>query len=191
MRLLPLLLFILVPLAELAILIKLGDVIGIGATILLVIGTAVIGVSLLKRQGLAAIARARSSVDTGEFPVESVVDGVCLLIAGAFLLTPGLLTDTVGFTLLIPAFRLKLAHWIFDKFKNSEGVQFSTFGMGPDMGPGHEPDTGRGAPGAPPHPRDQQSGVIEGEFEDLDDEPPEKNLTGPDAVDPKSSPWRK
>jgi len=187
MRLLPLLLFILVPLAELAILIKVGDVIGIGATILLVIGTAVLGVSLLKRQGLAAIERARSSVDAGEFPVESVVDGVCLLIAGAFLLTPGLLTDTVGFSLLIPAFRLKLAHWIFNKFKDSDGVQFSTFGTGPDMGPG----MGQGAPGAPPRSPDQRDGIIDGEFEDMDDEPPENKLTGPDASDPKSSPWRK
>lgn len=179
MKFLPLLLFILVPLAELAILIKLGEIIGVGATILLVISTAVLGVSLLKRQGLAALARARSSMDAGEFPIESVIDGVCLLVAGAFLLTPGLLTDTIGFLLLVPAFRRRLAHWIFDKFKASGAMQFHTFGTGPDApGPGQHP----------PPPRDI---VIEGDFEDLDDRPPETKPPRSKSSDPGSSPWRK
>lgn len=179
MRFLPLLLFILVPLVELAILIKLGDVIGIGATILLVIGTAVLGVSLLKRQGLAALAKARSSVDAGEFPIESVIDGVCLLVAGAFLLTPGLLTDTIGFSLLVPAFRLRLAHWIVNKFKNSDRMQFHTFGTQP------------GAAGPGPPPPGQKDSVIEGDFEELDDQPTETKPPRGASSDPKSSPWRK
>jgi len=192
MRLLPLLLFIAVPLAEIVILIKLGEIIGIAATILLVISTAVIGVSLLKRQGLAALARARSSLDAGEFPVESVIDGVSLLIAGAFLLTPGLLTDTVGFSLLVPAFRFRLAHWIFDKLKNSDHMQVHTFGTGPGPAPG----TGHGAPGAGQHPHRDPDSVIEGEFKDMEDEPSEDQKTeeeplSPKSSDPKSSPWRK
>lgn len=178
MKILPLLLFILVPLAELAILIKLGEIIGVGATILLVISTAVIGVSLLKRQGLAALARARSTMDAGEFPIESVIDGVCLLVAGAFLLTPGLLTDTIGFLLLVPAFRRALAHWIFDKFKASGAMQFNTFGQGPDApGPGQRPPPG--------------DTVIEGVFEELDEQPPETKPPGGKSSDPGSSPWRK
>jgi len=192
MRLLPLLLFIAVPLAEIVILIKLGEIIGIAATILLVISTAVIGVSLLKRQGLAALARARSSLDAGEIPVESVIDGVSLLIAGAFLLTPGLLTDTVGFSLLVPAFRFRLAHWIFDKIKNSGHMQVHTFGTGPGPAPG----TGHGAPGAGQHPHGGPGSVIEGEFKDMEDEPSEDQKTeeeplSPKSSDPKSSPWRK
>lgn len=192
MRLLPLLLFIAVPLAEIVILIKLGEIIGIAATILLVISTAVIGVSLLKRQGLAALARARSSLDAGEIPVESVIDGVSLLIAGAFLLTPGLLTDTVGFSLLVPAFRFRLAHWIFDKLKNSDHMQVHTFGTGPGPAPG----TGHGAPGAGQHPHRGPDSVIEGEFKDMEDEPSEDQKTeeeppSPKSSDPKSSPWRK
>lgn len=189
MRLLPLLLFIAVPLAELAILIKIGEVIGIWATIALVIGTAVLGVSLLKRQGLAALERARSSMDAGEFPVESVVDGACLLIAGAFLLTPGLLTDTVGFSLLVPAFRFKLARWIFDKFKASESMQFDTFG------------TGQEAPGSGPHHPGGHDAVIEGDFKEMGDDPSDDGPSdqksideGPSSSNPsdrKSSPWRK
>lgn len=183
MRFLPLLLFIAVPLAEIAILIKLGEVIGIGATILLVIGTAVLGVSLLKRQGLAALSRARSAMDAGEFPVESVIDGACLLIAGAFLLTPGLLTDTVGFSLLVPAFRLSLARWIFDKFKKSDSIHFSTF----ESGPG----TGHGTPGPGSSPLRGQDRVIEGDFKDLDEQPSDEEPPQAKSADPKSSPWRK
>ncbi len=196
MRLLPLLLFIAVPLAEIVILIKLGEIIGIAATILLVISTAVIGVSLLKRQGLAALARARSSLDAGEIPVESVIEGVSLLIAGAFLLTPGLLTDTVGFSLLVPAFRFRLARWILDKIKNSGHMQVHTFGTGPGTGPETGPGTGHGAPGAGQQPHRGPGSVIEGEFKDMEDEPSEDQKTeeeplSPKSSDPKSSPWQK
>ena len=185
MRFSPFLLFILVPLAELAILIKLGKVIGVGMTILLVISTAVIGVSLLKRQGLAALARARSAVDAGELPVESVIDGVSLLIAGAFLLTPGLLTDTAGFLLLVPAFRLKMAHWIVNRFKNSDRMSFHTFGTGQGAGPDTGPGTGHDAP---PGGHDT---VIDGDFKDLDDQHSRVKPSSPKSSDPKSSPWRK
>ena len=179
MRFLPFLIFIVVPLVELTILFKVSDVIGIGATILLVISTAVIGVSLLKRQGLAAIRRARETLDSGEFPVESVVDGACLLVAGAFLLTPGLLTDTVGFSLLIPGLRRSLARWLFNKFSGS--THFHTEGFGPT--PGNGPNHG----GPPP----SSGTVIEGEFEDVDvsKSPETKNEDG--STGGKSSPWSK
>lgn len=179
MRILAFLVFIAVPLIELAILIKVGEVIGLLPTILLVIATAIIGVSLLKRQGLATIAKARSTVEAGEFPVESVVDGICLLLAGAFLLTPGLLTDTVGFTLLVPAFRRNLAKWLFDKFKSSGNIHVHTFGTGGPNDPGAGP-SGRTPP---------DGGVIEGEFEDLDPEPGDKEEKPSSGS--KSSPWRK
>lgn len=183
MRLFFFLLFIAVPLAELALLIKVGEVIGVGATILLVIATAVIGVALLKRQGLAALDKARSTVEAGDFPVESVVDGVCLLVAGAFLLTPGLITDTAGFLLLVPALRRGLAHWLFGKIIASGDVHVRTFGGG-GSGPGPrdrgpEKDGGRRGP------------VIEGEAEELGGDTKES-----DALPPgrdrrnKSSPWR-
>jgi len=183
---LPILLFILVPLAELAILIKVGEIIGIGATILLVISTAVIGVSLLKRQGLAALARARASLDAGEFPVESVADAACLLVAGAFLLTPGLLTDTAGFALLIPPVRLFLARWAFNKFNLSGTVP------GDDAGSGAGP-YGPGGAGEPPRQRGAPGPVIEGEFQETV-EAGDEGKGGDDAPgggERASSPWRK
>ncbi len=173
----PLLLFILVPLAELAILIKLGEVIGIAATIALVISTAVIGVSMLKRQGLAALSRARADVATGEFPVESVVDGACLLVAGAFLLTPGLLTDTAGFLLLIPGVRRALARWLFNKLMASGHVHAGGFDAG-GGGRGREPP----AAGGP---------VLEGEYRELDDSETGNKGKARNKSGRPGSPWRK
>ena len=178
MKILPILLFVAVPLLELAILIKVGEIIGVSATIVLVISTAVIGVSLLKRQGLAAMARARETVEAGSFPVESVVDGACLLVAGAFLLTPGLLTDTVGFSLLVPGVRRNLAHWLFSKFSGSSHVHSDTFGAEPHSGPrqdGAEPSHGP---------------LIEGEYEDMDYKESESQNKAGKGSNGKSSPWR-
>ena len=178
MRFLPFILFIVVPLLELIILIRVGEIIGIGATIVLVITTAVIGVSLLKRQGLAAMSRARDTLEAGEFPVESVVDGACLLVAGAFLLTPGLLTDTVGFSLLIPGLRRSLARWLFNKLTASGHMHTEGFGSGPHGAPRHD--------GAE-HPKGP---VIEGEFEDIEDNDPEDRKGPREGSNGKSSPWR-
>ncbi|MDH3580259.1 MAG: FxsA family protein [Hyphomicrobiales bacterium] len=182
MKFLILLLFIAVPLAEIAVFIKVGDIIGIGATIALVILTAIIGVALLKRQGLAAMARAQESVDAGKLPVDSVVDGVCLLVAGAFLLTPGLITDTAGFLLLVPKFRRGLAHKIFAKIKESGSFSVHTFGTGDHAG--HRPGSDAETPDGP---------VIDGDFEDMTGDKPERSLETdrPTRDGGKSSPWRK
>lgn len=179
MRFLPILIFIVVPMVELTILFKVSDIIGIGATILLVISTAVIGVSLLKRQGLAAMGRARETLDSGEFPVESVVDAACLLVAGAFLLTPGLLTDTVGFSLLIPGLRRSLASWLYNKFSGS--AHFHTEGFGPS--PGSQPNHGGPGPSS--------GTVIEGEFEDVDTSKPQETKNEKASKGDNSSPWSK
>jgi UPF0716 protein FxsA len=184
MKFLVLLIFIGVPLAEIAVFIKVGEVIGIGATVALVILTAVIGVALLKRQGLAAMARARESVEAGELPVESVIDGVCLLVAGAFLLTPGLITDTAGFLLLVPAFRHGVAHWAFAKLRQSGNFQVWTSGPGMEPG-GGGPNGGRGG--------GRGDVIIETEYEEVRGEVGRDDEE--DAETPKrgsgNSPWRR
>jgi UPF0716 protein FxsA len=179
MKLLILLFFIAVPLAEIAVFIKVGEVIGLAATIALVIATAVIGVALLKRQGLAALARAQQSVDAGELPVESVVDGMALLVAGAFLLTPGLITDTAGFLLLVPAFRHGFARWIIARLKASGRI---------DVWTSHRTRHGGG-----PRPRRPDDQVIEGEYEEVEPDA-RKAAPEPPGTDGKGnarSPWRK
>lgn len=97
--------FLLVPLAELYVLIQVGGVIGALPTVALVVFTAVLGAFLIRSQGLATVARMRAAMDRGEVPAVEILEGACLLVAGALLLTPGFVTDTVGFVLLLPMLR--------------------------------------------------------------------------------------
>lgn len=100
-----LIIFIGVPIAEIALFIQAGELIGLWPTLGAVIATAIVGTALLRAQGLATLARARRQVEEGRVPVSEVFTGVCLLVAGALLLTPGFLTDTIGFLLLVPPLR--------------------------------------------------------------------------------------
>lgn len=111
MPLLLIVIFIAVPILEIAVFIRAGDLFGLWPTLAAVVATAVIGAALLRAQGLAAIGRARQQLDQGQIPIAEVLTGVCLLVAGALLLTPGFITDTVGFLLLIRPLREILGRW--------------------------------------------------------------------------------
>ena len=100
-----LLLFILVPALELALLIEVGQHIGTINTLLLIAVTGVVGASLARRQGLGVLRRMQVEFVQGRIPSGSMVDGVIILLSGALLITPGLLTDTFGFLCLIPTTR--------------------------------------------------------------------------------------
>lgn len=99
------LLFVGLPLIELALLIKVGTVVGAAATILLVVLTGVLGATLARRQGLRTYMRIQEELHAGRLPGNEMMDGLLILIGGIVLLTPGLLTDLLGFSLLVPAFR--------------------------------------------------------------------------------------
>ena len=99
------LIFLVVPLVEIYILIQVGQVIGALWTIFFVVFTAVIGIQLLKHQGLSTLTRAQQKMTAGEMPAQELMEGFALVIAGAFLLTPGFFTDAFGFLLLIPPTR--------------------------------------------------------------------------------------
>ena len=105
MGLVILFLFILVPLVEIGVFIEVGGWIGLWPTLGLILLTAVLGSWQLRAQGLSTLARARQQMDQGQMPAEELFDGFCLIIAGALLLTPGFVTDAVGFALFVPAFR--------------------------------------------------------------------------------------
>lgn len=107
-----LIIFILVPLIELAVLIKVGGVIGIGWTIAAIVLTAIIGVQLLKAQGLSTLTRAGERLQAGDIPMQELAEGFLLALAGAMLLTPGFLTDLLGFFLLVPGMRGQLARTV-------------------------------------------------------------------------------
>ena len=102
------LLFVAVPLAEIYLLLEIGGIIGAIPTIGLVVLTAVIGAALVRAQGFSTIMRIRRNLDAGEIPAVAIIEGAFLLLAGALLLTPGFLTDTIGFGCLIPPLRQTL-----------------------------------------------------------------------------------
>ncbi|MFO7772458.1 MAG: FxsA family protein [Dehalococcoidia bacterium] len=106
------LLFVVTPLVELAILIYLGTLIGVMYTILIVVATGLIGAILARHQGLATFSRIRSSIDRGVIPSEELLHGALILVGGLLLLTPGLVTDLVGFAMLIPQTRKIVANWL-------------------------------------------------------------------------------
>ena len=110
----PLIIFMLVPIAEIWILIEVGDWIGTLPTIGFVVLTATLGLSLLKRQGLSTLMSARRKMDEGSIPASELVSGVMIAVGGALLLTPGFVTDATGFALLIPQTR----QWLLVKLVN-------------------------------------------------------------------------
>jgi len=114
----PLIVFMLVPIAEMWILIEVGGWIGALPTIALVVVTATLGLSLLKRQGLSTLLSARQKINEGSIPASELVSGVMLAVGGALLLTPGFVTDAVGFVLLIPQTRQWLLFKMIDRFRD-------------------------------------------------------------------------
>lgn len=100
-----LLLFTIVPLVELWLLIEIGRLWGALPTVLMVGATGFLGVILLKAQGVMVLYRMREEINKGVMPSGSIFEGILLLLGGAFLVTPGLITDLVGFSFLIPITR--------------------------------------------------------------------------------------
>ncbi len=103
-----LIIFIVLPILEMWVLISVGSKIGALPTIGLVLLTAIIGLGLLRQQGFTTLMRARQRMDAGEVPAQEMAEGLCLAVGGALLLTPGFITDTIGFFCLIPGLRRKL-----------------------------------------------------------------------------------
>ncbi|MDY7026449.1 MAG: FxsA family protein [Pseudomonadota bacterium] len=119
--------FIIVPIIELVVLIGLADWVGFFPTLILIISTAFIGVNMLKRQGVNTLNKIRAAARSNKVPTNEVIQGVMLFFAGGLLLTPGLVTDVVGFSILIPQSR----RWIASKLeKYAQPIfvgEFSTY----------------------------------------------------------------
>jgi UPF0716 protein FxsA len=117
MRILPigLTLFILIPILEIYLFIQVGSHIGALNTILIVLITAVIGVALLRQQGLSTLQKVQDQMRQGELPATSMLEGMLLFFAGALLLTPGFFTDSIGLLLMIPPLRKAIALWLLER----------------------------------------------------------------------------
>ena len=114
-----LLLFIVVPIVELAILLEIGERVGLLATLALIALTGVLGAYLARRQGLGILSEIRSEMNEGRLPAGQLVDGALILVAGAVLMTPGVLTDAFGFFCLMPPGRRFLKRYLSRRFERA------------------------------------------------------------------------
>jgi UPF0716 protein FxsA len=149
-----LVLFVTIPLAELFLLIEVGSWIGALPTIGLCLLTAMMGAGLLRQQGIQTLARARNNLDRGALPAVEMLEGAALIVGGAMLLTPGLVTDVIGFLCLIPPTR----RWLVRLALARMAVRVGPAGPPPGSGPGSSGDS-------------RDPNVIEGEYERRDDDP--------------------
>lgn len=137
-------LFILLPAVELALLIEIGGRVGTLPTFALILATGAIGAALARREGIGVLGRVRGELDEGRLPATSLVDAVLILIAGALLITPGVITDLAGFALLTPALRGAVRGWLWRRFERAmeEGrvhVSHVHVDASPAPGPGEPP----------------------------------------------------
>lgn len=113
-----LLLFLLVPLVEIYVLIKVGSVLGAGYTIILVIFTAIVGAYLARSEGAQAMLRVRANMDQGIMPGDDILDALLILVAGLVLLTPGFVTDFFGLLLLFKPSRHVIRRYVREKLED-------------------------------------------------------------------------
>jgi len=156
--------FIVVPILEIAVFIQAGELIGLWPTLGGIVLTAVVGVALLRWQGLKTLQRAQANLAEGTVPLSPMAEGLALVVAGALLLTPGFVTDAVGFLLLVPAVRQRIGAYLI------KHMTFMTSGMSGMTGFGPPPGDGK----------DGSDTTIDTEYEDLTDQTP-----NPDT------PWKK
>lgn len=139
--------FLTVPFVEIYLLLQVGGIIGALPTIFLVVFTAALGAWLLRRQGFATWQRFQANLQQGMIPAYEMIEGPILLVGGALLLTPGFVTDLIGFACLVPALRRKIAQYVIENHLLASG--------------GFEDIRQRG-----PYPND----AIEGEYEKKEEE---------------------
>jgi len=135
--------FFIIPFAEIYAFITVGDEIGVFKTLMLCVVTAILGGFLVRLQGLETLIKAQNNLRTGKMPLNEIFTGFCIVIAGALLLTPGFLTDIIGFLLLFPPFRAVLKSFL------SKNAHFSVHGV-------------------QNNPQKSDDGVIEGDYEEVE-----------------------
>ncbi len=164
-------LFFILPILEIYVLIKAGssDLIGPVWTIALVVSTAVIGAFLLRQQGLSTLARLQGNLSKGKIPAQEIVEGVLLAVGGALLMTPGFITDTMGFLCLLPYTRKFLAKAIMKR----SAMQITTrMGGFTQSSPFRNDDPFN----ANVYDANNDENIVEGEFTEVEEiEPPTKS----------------
>jgi UPF0716 protein FxsA len=130
--------FMAIPLAEIALIIKFGQLFGLWPTIAVVIGTAFLGATILNNQGLKAFMRIQESALKGETPIGSVIDAAFIALAGVLLVMPGLITDILGLLLLVPMIRRRVAVTMVRWAMRNASIRVETFERAPRSDPGRQ-----------------------------------------------------
>lgn len=172
------LLFLAVPLIEIALFIQLGSVLDLGWILLIVVLTALLGTWLVRQQGRGVLRQIMASAETLRDPTEPLAHGAMILFSGALLLTPGFFTDAVGFLLLIPAVREAVFVWLRKRVRvQTASGDFGRYrpGPGPGLGPRPRPRPER------PNSATGRSGptIIDADYTDVSPEKPERNGSRP------------
>lgn len=122
-----LLLFIAVPIIEIALFIQVGGILGLWPTIAIVLITAIVGASLVRQQGLQTFMSMQQKMQQGTLPAKEMADGIMLAVAGVLLLTPGFMTDIFGFALLFEPSRQKITQFFMQHVKVQTNASFTSF----------------------------------------------------------------
>lgn len=130
------LVFILWPIVELALLIRIGQATSVGTAIAIVILTGVVGAALARREGVKTYYRIRDELAAGRLPGDQLIDALLILVAGALLITPGLISDGVGIALLIPPVRRFARNYLKRRFRD----RFTIMHFGQPGGAGSDDD---------------------------------------------------
>jgi UPF0716 protein FxsA len=152
------LLFVVVPLIELVLLIQLGQVVGLWPTLGLVVTTGLLGAAMARAEGLRVFYRFQAELASGKLPGQALLDGIAVLVGGAFLLTPGVLTDLVGFSLLFPVSRRWIQKGIRRRLEGGLArgtIRVVTMGQGGFGGGGFHSGFGRPEGWSPPEGSEQ------------------------------------
>lgn len=129
-----LVLFLVVPIVELYVIVQVAGGIGVLETLGLLIVVSIVGAWLVKAQGVGLIRRVQGKLASGEMPGKELVDGALILFAGALMLTPGFVTDTVGLLLLLPPTRAIVRTFLMKRFSVMADAKVAGFGFGPGSG---------------------------------------------------------
>ncbi len=152
-------LFIVIPFTELMILLEVGAALGVWPTLGIIILTAMIGYHLFRYQGLKTWRQVESQLAQGEMPTQSVLEGVVILLAGALMITPGLITDTIGLICLLPFSRKWVLAIVKKRFKSKVSVHSAHYNYHREE---HYSSSSSGNEGR----------TVDGEFTDLDQDAP-------------------
>lgn len=123
-----LLLAVVVPLLDIFLLVKLAGTVGIVPTVLLTVFTGIVGIGIVRREGMAVLLRLQTAVMAQEAG-QAVVEGALLTVGGILLLTPGLVTDVLGFALVLPWTRVRLARYLRERAEASPNVHVQVHGF--------------------------------------------------------------